>query len=681
MAEILLVGLGESERAQLHGLAEHCRTLGSEECLSLTETDGLVGVVAGERAETILMGVQRLHRLAPQMRVAAVAPPEVLAPLRVLVRVAPDVPVDLELWGLPDATLADRVGALHRHATQAVVYERSLSGLGIDSTKAPPVVRATLDAVLEHAPVGVLIVDRGHRLLTWNPAAADLLHLQSRASGEPVSRAFLTPDMVTLLVDHAFAGPSSGPGPVETAAGPDGTFLDVSAAPTHLADGRVAVLVLVQDATARHRAEEARDRLSAQVRTLGGISEALLGATDEEDAVRRVTRQVVPTLADWVEFQVYDERQATQRVMAHHRDGGMAELTRLVEQSMPHGMSENSPSRQIARGAGPILLREITPEMLARFISDDSLRRLLVDLGTSSGIAVPLPGRAALLGSMVLVTQDGSPPLGDQEMSLAVEIGRRVGTALETLQLQRRQRALAEALQRSMLTDPPRPKGAQIEVRYRPAADEAQVGGDWYDSFLQPDDAIVLTVGDVMGHDFRAAAAMGQLRGLLRGIAYATEQSPAEILTSLDAAVDGLLAGTTATAIVAEVFPAEAEGRPRELVWSNAGHPPPLVRRAAGPVEVLTAESGADLLLGVLPDTARHQTQVRLMPGDTLVLYSDGLVEQRGKDVDEGIDELGDHLRALGDLPLGVLCDAVLDRMLPEHQEDDVALVAIRLDP
>ena len=119
---------------------------------------------------------------------------------------------------------------------------------------------------------------------------------------------------------------------------------------------------------------------------------------------------------------------------------------------------------------------------------------------------------------------------------------------------------------------------------------------------------------------------------------------------------------------------------PRELVWSNAGHPPPLVRRAGGSVEVLTAEEGADLLLGVLPDTARHQTQIRLMPGDTLVLYSDGLVEQRGKDVDEGIEELGAHLGALGGLPLGALCDAVLDRMLPEHQEDDVALVALRLD-
>ena len=680
MAEILLVGLEETERAQLSGLSEHCRALAPHECVALTETDSLVGVVAADRAEAIVSAVQALHRLAPSMRIAAAAGPETLAPLRTLVRMAPGVPVDLEVWTLPDENLADKVRALHRHASQEVVFERSLTGLGADTSKAPPVVRATLDAVLEHAPVGVLIVDRAHRLLTWNPAAADLLHLQSRALGEPVGAAFLMPDMVGLLVDHAFTEGSPGTGPVETVAGPDGTFLDVSAAPTHLADGRDAVLVLVQDATARHRAEEARDRLSAQVQMIGGISEVLLGATDEDDALRRVSAQMVPTLADWVEFQVYDERLATQQVMAHHRDGRMAELTRRVEEAMPHGMSETSPSRQIARGSGPIMMREITAEMLARFLPDVSLRRLVLDLGVSSGIAVPLTGRSALLGSMVLLNQDGSPRLGDQELSLAVEIGRRVGTALETLQLQRRQQALAEALQRSMLTEPPRPRGAQIEVRYRPAADEAQVGGDWYDSFLQPNDAIVLTIGDVMGHDFRAAAAMGQLRGLLRGIAYATEQSPTGILTDLDAAIDGLLPGVTATAIVAEVFPAEAEGMPRELVWSNAGHPPPLVRRATGAVDVLAAEGDADLLLGVDPDAPRRQTRIALMPGDTLVLYSDGLVEQRGKDVDEGIDELGAHLGALGTLPLGELCDAVLDRMLPEHQEDDVALVAIRLD-
>ena len=543
MTEILVVGLGDTERAMLAPVAEQCRMVAPEECLATAETAALVGVVSGETAETSLTVVQHLHRLAPEMRIAVVAEDELLEALRVLTRVAPDVPVDLELWALPDEGLVDKVARLHRHASQALVYERSLSGLGVDATRPEHVVGATLDAVLEHAPVGVLIVDRAHRLLTWNPAAGDLLHLQSRSLGESVGVAFLRPDMVRLLVDHAFAGGSEGPGPVETVAGPDGTFLDVSAAPTHLADGRGAVLVLVQDATARHRAEEARDRLGAQVQMIGGISEALLGSTDEDDALRRVTRHVVPTLADWIEFQVYDERQVTQRVMAHHRDGGLAELTRLVEQAMPQGMSEDSPSRRIARGEGGMLLRQISPEMLAGFIPDRSLRTLLLELGVSSGIAVPLPGREALLGAMVLVNQKESPPFGDQELSLALEIGRRVGTALESLQLQRRQRALAEALQRSMLTEPPPVGGAQIEVRYRPAADEAQVGGDWYDSFLQPDDAIVLTIGDVVGHDFRAAAAMGQLRGLLRGIAYSTDQSPAEILTDLDAAIDGLLRG------------------------------------------------------------------------------------------------------------------------------------------
>jgi serine phosphatase RsbU (regulator of sigma subunit) len=231
-----------------------------------------------------------------------------------------------------------------------------------------------------------------------------------------------------------------------------------------------------------------------------------------------------------------------------------------------------------------------------------------------------------------------------------------------------------------MLTAPPAPEHAEIAVRYKPASQEAQVGGDWYDAYLQPDGSIVLSIGDVVGHDYRAAAAMGQLRGLLRGIGYGRDCGPSEMLRSLDAATEGLLPGVTATAVVARVAtpdPDELSGAV-PVCWSNAGHPPPILLRADGEPVLLTADH-TDVILGVAPELPRAQAEVKMRPGDTLVLYSDGLIERRGRDYDEGIGLLREVLLGNAQLPLQDLCEHLLDRLVPVEPDDDVALVALRL--
>ena len=119
-------------------------------------------------------------------------------------------------------------------------------------------------------------------------------------------------------------------------------------------------------------------------------------------------------------------------------------------------------------------------------------------------------------------------------------------------------------------------------VRYVPAAEAARVGGDWYDAFLQRDGAPVLVIGDVVGHDTAAAAAMGQLRGLLRGIAHHSGAGPAEVLHGLDEAMASMHTGTLATAVVARLERCRERGRRSRLRWANAGHPPPLLLRADG---------------------------------------------------------------------------------------------------
>ncbi|MGX5655952.1 SpoIIE family protein phosphatase [Geodermatophilus nigrescens] len=235
----------------------------------------------------------------------------------------------------------------------------------------------------------------------------------------------------------------------------------------------------------------------------------------------------------------------------------------------------------------------------------------------------------------------------------------------------------AETLQRSLLSDPTTTDGLEVAVRYVPATREAQVGGDWYDVFGQPDGSTMLVIGDVVGHDVQAAACMAQLRGLLRGIAYDNGDSPARVLGRLDAAIEGLDLRAMATVLVARLSPSD-DGGAATLRWSSAGHLPPVTAGPDGSAVTLTG-GRPGLLLGVSPAAPRVDAEVRLEAGSTLLLYTDGLVERRDEGFDDGIDRLGVALADLRDASVEEVSDAVLARLVPEGAEDDVALVAVRL--
>jgi phosphoserine phosphatase RsbU/P len=234
---------------------------------------------------------------------------------------------------------------------------------------------------------------------------------------------------------------------------------------------------------------------------------------------------------------------------------------------------------------------------------------------------------------------------------------------------------LAERLQRTLLSDPPPVAGLELAVRYLPAVRGTQVGGDWYDAFPLPCGATVLVIGDVTGHDVAAAASMAEARGVLRGIAQTVEASPAAVLSALDRALANLGELTPVTAVIGIVHP-RADGTTL-LRWSNAGHPPPVLLAAGGAVEVLAREP--DLLLGVDPTAARADHERALAPGDTLLLYTDGLIERRGVPLDDGTAWLAGTLGGLADRPLEALCDALLAGMAA-GPADDVAVLAARVD-
>jgi sigma-B regulation protein RsbU (phosphoserine phosphatase) len=236
---------------------------------------------------------------------------------------------------------------------------------------------------------------------------------------------------------------------------------------------------------------------------------------------------------------------------------------------------------------------------------------------------------------------------------------------------------VAEVLQRSLLGDPPQPAHLETAVRYRPATRHAEVGGDWYDAFPVPDGSTMLVIGDVAGHDAPAAAAMAQTRAMLRAIAQSVVGSPAAVLGALDTVFANLEMTTLVTAVVATIDDrAVGDSRMVTLCWSNAGHPAPVLVRADGTTVLL--ERPPDRLLGVSPDAERHDHSVPLHPGDTVLFYTDGLVEWRDLLLDEGTARVVSELGRIGRDPLDRLCDELLaDSGRPG--DDDVALLAVRV--
>ncbi|MQA35527.1 SpoIIE family protein phosphatase [Modestobacter roseus] len=336
----------------------------------------------------------------------------------------------------------------------------------------------------------------------------------------------------------------------------------------------------------------------------------------------------------------------------------------------------------VAAAGSPRIVRDAT---LSGW-SDVEATRVAEGLGVRSWAALPLRAGGRLLGSWT-VGWAGPRALEDEELRVLDAYAAQCAQAVERvarLEEERRRaratRSLSEALQRSLLTAPPQPDHLRIGVRYRPAAREAQVGGDWYDAFPSRDGATTLVIGDVTGHDRDAAAAMGQLRNLLRGVAHALDAPPAPVLSALDHAVRDLGVATLATTVLARVeqTPEQAAAGVRTLRWSNAGHPPPVLVRADGSTQLL--ERPRNLLVGVDPDTPRTDHAVDLAPGDTVVLYTDGLVERRDADLDDGLDRLVAAAAELAGTPVDQLCDALLARMAPDFA-DDVALLVLRISP
>ncbi|MFD9335370.1 SpoIIE family protein phosphatase [Streptomyces sp. NPDC060028] len=296
----------------------------------------------------------------------------------------------------------------------------------------------------------------------------------------------------------------------------------------------------------------------------------------------------------------------------------------------------------------------------------EALRAYLATLGSAR--MVPLVARGRVLGAVVVTRVKGREPFDEQDCVLVDELVARAALNIDNARMYTTQRAAALTLQRSLTnSELPEVAGLELTGRYLPASDH-DVGGDWFDAIQLPGGRTGLVIGDVMGHGIHAAAVMGQLRTAVRTLAR-HDVPPARMLSSLDAVVADLGEDEMATCVYAVHDPATGS-----CVIARAGHPPPAVVGADGSISFLDGPPGTPL------GTGGHDfrtEEVQLPPGSLLVLYTDGLIEARDRDLDQGMAELAGALRGSGQ-PLEELCDGILARLLPGDPQDDVAVLLAR---
>ena len=543
--------------------------------------------------------------------------------------------------------------------------------------------------MLDAMPVAFCLLDPEWRFRYLNAEAVRLMgRPREGLLGRAVAEVY--PETVGSVFEDAFRSAIRSGRPVSfEAAHPgrtsDGRTSDGGASGGGASDGWYEVrawpepgglAVYFLDVTDRIRAEEAAARATGRAALLASVTAELSGALDGESALGRLAQLVVPTLADACIVTVVDREGRARDVGSWHADPRRRSLLEHYTEIRLDTLPMSSP---VARAliAGSSVTEAVTSVL--DLMPPGPARGLLHALGPETAVVIALPAEERTVGVLTLY-QDPGREMGEEDLETLRQVAAQAGRAIERVHRQSQQAQLAEALQRSLLTDPPEIADAEVVVRYVPAAEAARVGGDWYDAFLQRDGAAVVVIGDVVGHDTAAAAAMGQLRGLLRGIAHYSGAGPAEVLRGLDEAISDMHTDTLATAAVARFERADGSARGwARLRWANAGHPPPLVLGPDGEVTVLGEPLG-DLMLGVDPTAERAEAVTTLRAGSVVLLYSDGLVERRGSTIDEGTTRLVDHLRELAHRPLEDLCDALLRRMLLGTPEDDVALVAVRIE-
>jgi serine phosphatase RsbU (regulator of sigma subunit) len=424
-----------------------------------------------------------------------------------------------------------------------------------------------------------------------------------------------------------------------------------------------------EDVTEVKRAEIAESFMAEASRVLSS-------SMDYTATLRQVARLAVPQLADWCAVDVIGEEGELERVATHHRDPKRLELAeRLARHHSPAEDALGVP--EVIRTGQARLYSDITPATLAAYAQDSEHLEMLQELDAKSMLIVPLAAPTRTVGAITLVSAESLRRLLQRDVALARRLGRRAGTAVESARLYTARKRIADVLQSALLPESlPEIPGVQTRALYRAAGELNRVGGDFYDVCDCGQGRWMLAIGDVCGKGPRAAGVTALARHTLRAAAM-LGQSPEGMLRTLHEALSRQPAGADMCTVCLVIIEPE-EDRAR-LTVALAGHPPPVLIDEEGSASQIGRPG---TLLGVIDALSIHEVECELLPGRTLLLYTDGVPEAGA--ADEQIGEAG-LLALCGEAPklslesfLARIALAASERA-PGGLRDDIALLGVRL--
>ncbi|ROR42318.1 PAS domain S-box-containing protein [Kitasatospora cineracea] len=451
------------------------------------------------------------------------------------------------------------------------------------------------------------------------------------------------------------------------------------------AGGRpIGVAGQVQDVTSRHIAEREAAGVRRSLALLNEASTHIGSTLDLETTAKELLDVIVPQFCDVATVDLYTALLTGDSApLSANPESG--ELRRVAVSSVVGNApsvlgSERAGGVRVAEAGGTLCYPPRSPHARALRTGRSVVPQPGPDPLLRSTLVVPLVARDQVLGLVQLSRAIGSEPFDAREVAIAEELVARAAVCVDNARLYRREHERALILQRSLLPPGnPAASGLEIARRYLPSNNNTEVGGDWFDVIPLPGSRTALVIGDVMGRGLRAAVAMGQLRTAVRTLAM-LDLDPEEVLSALDEIARGLGNDEDPDRSSAEVYLATCvyavyDAVKQRCTFANAGHLPPVLLAPGQGARTITVPPGLPLGVGGEPF---EEVTVDLPEGAVLALYTDGLVESRKHQLDEGIDAFRAALEA-GSERIEELCDQVLDELNPHHGEDDIALLMAKV--
>jgi PAS domain S-box-containing protein len=395
----------------------------------------------------------------------------------------------------------------------------------------------------------------------------------------------------------------------------------------------------------------------------------LASAADVAETVERLATLAVDRLADLCAIDLATE-QGVERVVVRHRDPAFQQVADELRQRQLAQRRSPHPAQQALHKRRTVWLPALEDELLEQITVDDRHLEIVRDLQLVSMISVPFVVEGRPLGVITLAADAQRGRFTAADVEVAEQLGLQVGLVLAKAQRYELDVRTSHTLQANLLPpDPPEVAGLRMAVRYLAATHGVEVGGDFYDVVRLSDEQIALAVGDVVGHDITAAATMGQLNSVYRAL-LVDRPAPSAMIDRLQASWTLLGLQRMATALFATLDPATGQ-----LRIASAGHLAPLLL-TAGYAEFLPVMPSR--MLGAPPAPAPALEWAGVLPvGASLVLFTDGLVESRSADIDEGLAHLLAAVESAGTTDPDELCDRLLAVMTGAHRADDIALLVL----